>query len=274
MIPTLRRLSARHAATPPLRLSLALQGGGAHGAFTWGVLERLLEEDTLAIDAVSGTSAGAANAVALAWGWCRGGRAGARDLLAQLWHAIGRAGRSQAAFPRGGIGALALDLATHLFSPYQLNPLGIDPLRQLLANLVDFAALRRNAPMKLLIAATHVLGAGPLTRQRPTRPTPRARRGPMPTRKAPDNRWRSGAARGGRRAGAGLIFAPPSGLQLSTPAPDQGRGVVRLGGLEADRAASALRRPSGCRLGASDKGGDPAEAWILAGRTGDNCSAG
>jgi NTE family protein len=156
MIPALRRLSARYAGTPPLRLSLALQGGGAHGAFTWGVLDRLLEEETLAIDAVSGTSAGAVNAVALAWGWCRGGRAGARDLLAQLWQAIGRAGRHHAAFPRGGLGALAVDLATHLFSPYQLNPLGIDPLRQLLEDLVDFAALRRNAPMKLLIAATHV----------------------------------------------------------------------------------------------------------------------
>jgi NTE family protein len=147
--------SLRHLLAPPLQVSLALQGGGAHGAFTWGVLDRLLEEPRFDIAAVSGTSAGAVNAVALAWGLCEGGREGARTLLARVWQAIGEAGRGSA-IGLGGVGAFALDLALHLFSPYQLNPLRIDPLRDLLVRLIDFAGLRRHCPMPLLIAATHV----------------------------------------------------------------------------------------------------------------------
>lgn len=139
----------------PLRLRLALQGGGAHGAFTWGVLDRLLEEPGIEITAVSGTSAGAVNAVALAWGWCQDGPAGARALLAQLWRSIGEKAR-HAPMGAGRLGAFTLDLATHLFSPYQLNPLGIDPLGDLLRELIDFPALRQASPMALLIAATHV----------------------------------------------------------------------------------------------------------------------
>jgi NTE family protein len=136
-------------------LSLALQGGGAHGAFTWGVLDRLLEEETIDIAAVSGTSAGAINAVALASGWCQGGREGARATLDRLWRAVGReAARSP--LRHGGFAAFALGLATHLFSPYELNPLDINPLRQLLNELVDFAALRARSPMPILIAATQV----------------------------------------------------------------------------------------------------------------------
>jgi NTE family protein len=152
---SLRRLISQAVPDNPLRVSLALQGGGAHGAFTWGVLDRLLEEPGLEIAAVSGTSAGAVNAVALAWGWCRGGREGARQQLDRLWRSIGRAGRGTP-FGLGAFSAFALDMATHLFSPYQLNPLGIDPLRELLTGLVDFAALRRNCPMPLLVAATQV----------------------------------------------------------------------------------------------------------------------
>jgi NTE family protein len=138
-----------------LTLSLALQGGGAHGAFTWGVLDRLLEEETIDIAAVSGTSAGAINAVALASGWRQSGREGARAALEQLWQAVGReAARSP--MSQGGFSAIALGLATYLFSPYELNPLAINPLREFLNELVDFAALRVSRPMPILIAATEV----------------------------------------------------------------------------------------------------------------------
>jgi NTE family protein len=141
---------------PALRLSLALQGGGAHGAFTWGVLDRLLEEQRVEIAAVSGTSAGAMNAVALAAGWCRDGRDGARACLRDFWRAVGGVGRGQALLGRNAFGAFAADLATHLLSPYELNPLRVDPLRALLERLVDFAALRRHGTIPLLIAATEM----------------------------------------------------------------------------------------------------------------------
>ena len=96
-------------------MSLALQGGGAHGAFTWGVLDRLLEDERLEITAVSGTSAGACNAVALASGWCRGGRDGARQALAQLWYGVARKA-GPAPMGMSAFAAFALDLATHLLS--------------------------------------------------------------------------------------------------------------------------------------------------------------
>ena len=88
-VPSMRGLLPRGRAGR-IAVSLALQGGGAHGAFTWGVLDRLLEDERLEIAAVSGTSAGACNAVALASGWCRGGRDGARQALAQLWYGVAR----------------------------------------------------------------------------------------------------------------------------------------------------------------------------------------
>jgi NTE family protein len=136
-------------------LSLALQGGGAHGAFTWGVLDRLLEEDAVDVRALSGTSAGAINAVALASGWCHGGRDGARAALDQLWRTVAREG-ARASIGQGAFSAFALDLAAHLFSPYEFNPLDINPLRELLNELIDFEALRALSPMPLLIAATHI----------------------------------------------------------------------------------------------------------------------
>ena len=135
-----------------IAVSLALQGGGAHGAFTWSVADRLLEE-TIDIAAVSGTSAGAINAVALASGWCQVGRAGARATLDRLWRAVGREA-AHSPLSHGGFAALALGLATHLLSPYELNPLDINPLRQLLDALVDFAALRAGSPMPILVVAT------------------------------------------------------------------------------------------------------------------------
>ncbi len=153
MPPMQRLLPRRRAGSGRLSLSLALQGGGAHGAFTWGVLDRLLEEEAIDIAAVSGTSAGALNAVALASGWKQGGREGARASLERLWRTVGREAARTPLSLRGG-GALALGLATYLFSPHELNPLDINPLRALLDELVDFGALRERSPMPILIAAT------------------------------------------------------------------------------------------------------------------------
>lgn len=143
-------------------INLALQGAGAHGAFTWGVLDRLLEDERLEIEGVSGTSSGAMNAVALAHGLMVGGRVGARQALADLWNRVSidtlgavtpaggahRAGRSLALE-----GALAL---SHVVSPYEFNPLNIDPLQAIVSDLFDFERLRAECPLKLYIAATQV----------------------------------------------------------------------------------------------------------------------
>ncbi|MET0332882.1 MAG: patatin-like phospholipase family protein [Rhizobacter sp.] len=142
-------------------LGLALQGGGAHGAFTWGVLDRLLEADRFHIDAISGTSAGAMNAIALAEGWRRGGAEGARDTLKRFWTAIGTRvpfellTSGDVTKPGFNAAARALMHWTRMLSPYQFNPLGNNPLREVLQEQIDFDALRRTSPMALFIAATH-----------------------------------------------------------------------------------------------------------------------
>ncbi|WP_262299729.1 patatin-like phospholipase family protein [Microvirga sesbaniae] len=131
------------------RLSLALQGGGSFGAFTWGVLDRLLAEDDLVLDAVSGASAGAVNAVLLASGLSEGGRLGARQKLERFWR------RASDTAPRTQSGA-ALAMATSVLSPYQFNPFNVNPLKSLLASEIDFDALRANPSVRLLIGATRV----------------------------------------------------------------------------------------------------------------------
>jgi NTE family protein len=138
----------------PDRLNLALQGGGAHSAFTWGVLVRLLEAD-LRIEGISGASGGALNAVVLASGWLRGGSAGAAQALDELWREIGALARITP-LRASGLGQLAADFAAQFLSPYQLNPLGVDPLRPVLERLVDFARLRATETPRLFIAATDV----------------------------------------------------------------------------------------------------------------------
>lgn len=157
-----------HDRHPPRKIALALQGGGAHGAFTWGVLDRLLEEPGIEITAVSGSSAGALNAVALASGLLEDGRAGARRRLDQLWRrAAGLAELSglpssplDRLAPSLGVdwspGHLLFDFFTRYVSPYQFNPFGIDPLRQLLRDLVDIDALKSEQALPLFIAATRV----------------------------------------------------------------------------------------------------------------------
>ena len=152
----------------PVLIDLALQGGGSHGAFTWGVLDRLLEEPWLQIAGISGTSAGAMNAAVLADGWVDGGAEGARAALDKYWQRVSRA----AAFTllqRSPLDRLlgrwtldtspayvAMDLLSRMLSPYDLNPLGLDPLRDILAKSIDFERLARS-PIKLEILVHNVL---------------------------------------------------------------------------------------------------------------------
>ena len=131
-------------------LNFALQGGGALGALTWGVLDRLLDEPRLRIEAISGTSAGAMNATALASGWASGGRRGAQKTLSDFWNAVGASGNSVPASTR-----LLIDLS-RLFSPYQLNPFDINPLRKIVTDHIDFKALRSRRAIRLFIAATRL----------------------------------------------------------------------------------------------------------------------
>jgi NTE family protein len=151
----------------PVSVDLGLQGGGAHGAFTWGVLDRLLEESWLLFDGVSGTSAGAMNAVVMADGLAAGGPPQARVALEQFWKRVSDAARLSL-LRRGPFETLAgcwtldyspvfvtLDIAGRVFSPYDVNPLGVNPLRQILADSVDFTRLVR-APIKVFVTATNV----------------------------------------------------------------------------------------------------------------------
>src|SRR5215472_17390728 len=154
-------------ARDPILIDLALQGGGSHGAFTWGVLDRLLEEDWLQVEAVSGSSAGAMNAAVLADGWTEGCPAGARAALDAYWERVAQAALFSL-LQRTPLDRLlgrwtldyspvfvAFDLASRLFSPYDLNPRGFKPLTTILAQSIDFNRLARS-PIKLFITATNV----------------------------------------------------------------------------------------------------------------------
>lgn len=148
-----------------LDINLALQGGGAHGAFTWGVLDRLLEDDRLRFRWISATSAGAVNAVALASGLAQGSREKARESLYKIWHAVHKAGVPDLArlnpFLNGFTRQNSISQMASMWSPYEFNPLGFDPLRRLLTDHVDFELIRAKAPVELLIAATHVASGRP-----------------------------------------------------------------------------------------------------------------
>jgi NTE family protein len=147
------------------RLNLALEGGGAHGAFTWGVLDRLLEDETLDIAWISATSAGAVNAVALAAGMVEDGRTGARARLRAVWEAVAKAGVSDLLRLNPWLASIsrsnALAQVASLFSPYDFNPLGLDPFRKLLEAHIDFSTLRASGGPELLIAATDVTTGRP-----------------------------------------------------------------------------------------------------------------
>ena len=154
-------------ATPAL--NLALQGGGAHGAFTWGVLDALLEDGRVAFDGVSGTSAGAMNAVALAAGLMAGGREGARATLRRFWQRVAELSPFHhiQSSPLGGLmGSATAWMAPWVepwqqaasalgsqLSPYQLNPLNLNPLRDILRDTVDFDRVRTEAAARELSTA-------------------------------------------------------------------------------------------------------------------------
>src|SRR5579884_3326674 len=150
------------------RINLALQGGGAHGAFTWGVLDHLLSDERIGIEGISGTSAGAVNAVMLADGLTRGGRAEAQKRLADFWRAVSSTGnlpvlqravmeRLLSFTPLEGTPVQAwFNAISRYFSPYDVNPLNINPLKDLIEHFVDFDALRANAALQIFISATNV----------------------------------------------------------------------------------------------------------------------
>ncbi|MEP0234074.1 patatin-like phospholipase family protein [Roseibium sp.] len=156
------------ASPAPKRINLALQGGGAHGAFTWGVLDWLLEDNRFHIDGLTGTSAGAMNAVVLASGFQENGAEGAREKLDQFWWEV-----SQQAFlspiKRSPIDVamgqwsldfspsyLAFDLMSRFSSPYEFNPLNINPLRDVVDRVVDFDRVHQCQGLRLFVAATNV----------------------------------------------------------------------------------------------------------------------
>ena len=153
--------------SPPSRLNLALQGGGAHGAFTWGVLDALLEDPRIRFEGLSGSSAGAMNAVVMADGWAKGGREGARQALVDFWTEVGRQ-LPAGMVTQGESDAIDLSPASKLlanwagyFSPTQFNPFDLNPLRALLERTIDFERLRATSPFKLFVGATHA-GSGKL----------------------------------------------------------------------------------------------------------------
>jgi NTE family protein len=142
-------------------VNLALQGGGAHGAFAWGVLDRIFEDGRLAIEGISATSAGAMNATVAAYGFAEGGAEGARRALAGFWRRIAHAARGSPLQPAlFGVdfspAFQAFDLFVRLVSPYQFNPMNFNLLRHVLEQSVDFERLRRHSPIKLFLSATNV----------------------------------------------------------------------------------------------------------------------
>lgn len=150
-------------------INLALQGGGAHGAFTWGVMDKLIEDGRLRIDGLCGTSAGAMNAVVYAYGNMIGGASGARQALRDFWKTISDTARIMSPLQQAPWEAWTanwnmdtsfsfnmFELVSRSFSPYQFNPLNINPLKEILAKTVDFKVLNRCQETRLFISATNV----------------------------------------------------------------------------------------------------------------------
>ncbi len=150
------------------KVNLALQGGGAHGAFAWGVLDRLLEDGRVSFDAVSATSAGAMNATVLGYGLTIGGADGAREQLEKFWKKISDEGAKGPLQPSPidkmlgnhsldySPAFMFMDILSRIMSPYELNPLNLNPLRTVLESCVDFNVLREGCPIKLFLSATNV----------------------------------------------------------------------------------------------------------------------
>lgn len=166
-----KRPARRNRSSPPRTVkpvNIALQGGGAHGAFAWGVLDRLLEEDAVTFEGISATSAGAVNAAVCAYGLTIGGREGARSALREFWRQVARAALLSPLQPslydrltgNRSLGTspayVLLHMLTHIVSPYDLNPLNYNPLQGVLESVVDFERLRRGSRVKLFLSATNV----------------------------------------------------------------------------------------------------------------------
>lgn len=161
-------MASRPAAKPKKKINLGLQGGGAHGAFTWGVIDRILEQPDVEIEAISGTSAGAMNAAVVADGYQRGGADGARALLREFWHAISKSGEQSVLqrmpWDKAMFGwnldptpqAAFFDMMSRMTSPYEL-PIGdYHPLRDVLTDILDFDNLGAHSKIKLFINTTNV----------------------------------------------------------------------------------------------------------------------
>lgn len=156
---------------PQKTINLGLQGGGAHGAFTWGALDYLLEDGRLSFKTISGTSAGSMNAVVMVDGLIRGGADAARAHLENFWRKVSEAGPASKAQSRftpwmgpftemmNSSVQAGFDMMARVLSPYQFNPLGLNPLKDILLDTVDFTALRKSTDYNLFIAATDVLSS-------------------------------------------------------------------------------------------------------------------
>lgn len=149
-------------------ISIAMQGGGAHGAFTWGVLDKLFEDGRFIVEGMTGTSAGGMNAVATALGLIDGGNSGARKMLEKFWTGMAAAGATSP-ISCGPIdtllgkytmynspGFLMFDFMSKIFSPYQTNPFNLNSLRDLVEKLFDFEKIQKTKDYKVFLAATHV----------------------------------------------------------------------------------------------------------------------
>ena len=165
--PARSRKSARRPSRKAVAVDFALQGGGAHGAFAWGVLDRALQMPRMQLDGISGTSAGAMNAAVLADGYAEGGPEGARAALERFWRRVSAAA-TLSPLVRGPLDILlgnwtldnspmfvAMDLASRVFSPYDLGVAAFNPLREILVESIDFDRLRKS-PIKIFITATNV----------------------------------------------------------------------------------------------------------------------
>jgi NTE family protein len=149
-------------------VNLALQGGGSHGAFAWGALDRILEDERIAIEGIVGTSAGAMNAVVTAYGLTLGGNEGARRALADFWEAVAAAGAWSIMQPSmldrminpGSLdyspGWVMMDMVSRIWSPYQMNPVNYHPIRDILNEQIDFGRLSRSDKVKLFVCASNV----------------------------------------------------------------------------------------------------------------------
>lgn len=150
-------------------INLALQGGGAHGAFTWGVLDKFLEDERVQIDSITGTSAGAMNAVVCASGIMRKGNEGAREDLASFWRKVSQLGNGLKLVYHSPMQRLlnawnsdfnfsyaAMEWMTHLFSPYMLNPYGFNPLKDVLEEVVNFDLVNQCNRINIFVGTTHV----------------------------------------------------------------------------------------------------------------------